>query len=189
MTRMTLLKHTKSFTLDTKVTTKMKSHIKLGLIVCLSTLLLSACIPTKTALSPMQKRQLTSRSYTVSKNNAFQAVLTVLQDQEYIIEKAESQNGLIMATVTKSGGLGARFLAASLTGEFEDSSNKYILTAIISPLPQGKQQVRMTIEHRYINTTGGTASSKRIYDATVYQTLFNDITVEIKRRAAMLGEL
>ena len=58
------------------------------------------CVPPP-QLSPMQKRQLTTKLFECSFENAYRATLSILQDQGYIIKNTDMSSGLIVATVDR----------------------------------------------------------------------------------------
>jgi len=57
------------------------------------------CVPPGAKLSPMQKRQITTRLSEGSYEDTYRAALTVFQDQDYIIQNTDMQAGLIVAYV------------------------------------------------------------------------------------------
>ena len=63
-------------------------------------------------LSPAQKRQITSKVYEAEYETTFRAVLTVIQDQGYIIKNTDMNTGLINATIDREEEMGSQVAQA-----------------------------------------------------------------------------
>ncbi len=152
-------------------------------IFILSTLFsLSAC-QTGPKLSPMQKRQITTRVLEGTYNNAFGATMTVLQDHEYVIKQATKETGLITAEVSRDSGFWAK-MASNNNGISSNAGTQVEVSATFSKLNPSTTEVRLAIQEKVYNSVGGVTRSKQILEQEVFQTLFNDIKVEVKRREA-----
>ena len=159
---------------------QMKKWLTLGL--CVTLLGLTACQP-QPKMSPMQKRQITTRVIDGSYANVFGAVMTTLQDHEYIVKQASKDTGLISAEVSRDSGFWTKF-ATSNNGNVSNAGTKVEVSTTLSQISNEATEVRMMIQEKVYNSSGGTTRSKQILDQKVYQNLFNDIKVEVKRREA-----
>jgi len=162
------------------------SYLKLvGVVAVASVLFLQAgCVQQKPPLSPMQKRQITTKMVDGNYDNLFASTMTVLQDHEYVIKQTNKDTGLITAEVNKDAGFAAKFFTTDRYGNVSHSGTKVEVSAVISKLSATKNEIRLSIEEKTYNNSGGTTSSKQLYQPEVFQTLFNDITTEVKRREA-----
>ena len=157
----------------------------LGLI---SLLVICGCASVQ--LSPMQKRELTTRIIDSGYENVFRATMTVLQDQGYTIKNTDMDSGLILASVDRETGTGSQILQSLFTGFVGNKGSVVEVSATVSKLSAASTEIRLNIaEAGYGQYGSGGASSqkasKQLYDPKIYQNLFNEITTEGKRREAM----
>jgi len=167
---------------------KKTSLIFVSLLI-FSLLILISCTP-KPKLSPMQVRQITTKMFESDYETCYRATLTVLQDQGYVIKNTDMETGHILASVDRQTKGGSQFLQALFTGYVSDKGTEYELSAMVDKLSETSTELRINIEKvKYGQSSKfsgtGKQSSKRIYDAKLFQDLFNDIGIEIKRREAM----
>ena len=147
-----------------------------GLVFAIAILMAIGCA-TGTKLSPMQKRQTTTKLIEGSYEDIYRATMTVLQDQDYVIENTDMETGLIVARVRR----GKKLL---LFGIADDKLREIEITCVVNILNDTNSEVRLSI----LETTYDQSSkkdAKQIYDPKVYQNFFNQIIVEVKRREAM----
>ncbi len=71
-------------------------------------------------LSPMQKRQITTRMFECDYECGYRASLTILQDQGYVIKNTDMDSGLILASVDRKTSGGSQVLQALLLGYVSD---------------------------------------------------------------------
>jgi len=161
-------------------------YLKLvGVVAVASVLFLQVgCVQQKPQLSPMQKRQITTKMVDGNYDNLFASTMTVLQDHEYVIKQTNKDTGLITAEVNKDAGFATKFFTTNKYGNVSNSGTKVEVSAVISKLSSTKNEIRLSIEEKTYNNSGGTTASKQLYQPEVFQTLFNDITTEVKRREA-----
>jgi len=151
----------------------------------------SSCMPTP-QLSPMQKRQITTRLFECSYENAYRASLTVLQDQGYIIKQTDMDSGLILAMVDRKTAGGDQFLQALFLGHIPDKGTNIEVSCIANKINDDSTDIRLNIQEvKYGESSkfSGTSQqdSKQIWDPRIYESIFNDIRIEIARREAMEG--
>jgi len=159
----------------------MKSSI---FCIILISFVLGGCA-TVPKLSSMQIREITTREIEASYENVYRATLTIVQDNGYIIKNTDMQSGLITATIDKETSKGSQFWQAAFLGYVADKSTLIELTCMVNTLNETRQQLRINIQETNMSQFGGKNVIKQIYDTQVYQGLFNDIRVEVKRREAM----
>ena len=149
----------------------------------------SACT-TAPKLSPMQKREITTRLVDGSYDNIYRSILTVIQDQGYIIKNTDMNSGLINAVVDRQTGGGSQFLQLLATGYVANKGSELDCSFMVNKISNTKSEIRINIqESKYGQSSkwssSGKQSVKTIYDAELYSGLFNDIIVEVKRREAL----
>jgi len=160
---------------------------KLLTIVALSTLVMvtAGCIEQAPKLSPLQKRQMTTRLVEGDYETVFAAAMTVVQDHEYVLKQTNKDTGLITAEVNKDAGFASKFFTSNKYGYTSNSGTKVEFSAVVSKINPTKSEIRLAIEEKVYNSNGGTTSSKQLYDVETFSTIFNDIATEVKRREAL----
>jgi hypothetical protein len=141
-------------------------------------------------LSPMQIRQITTRSIDGSYKDVFKATLTVLQDQGYIIKNTDMNSGLITASVDRATSAGSRFWQIMALGYAYDEGSAVEVSCVLDEANEKTIELRINIQEvKYGQTSrlSGTTEqeTKTIYDEKIYQSLFNEIQTEVKRREAI----
>ena len=143
-------------------------------------------------LSPMQKRQLTTRLINGSYEDTFRGTLTVLQDQGYVIKNTDMVSGLIVATVDRAESGGSQFAQALFLGYVADKGTDIEVSCMLNKITETKTEIRLNIqESKYGQSSAWSGTSKQntkqIYDPEIYRNLFNEIEIEVKRRQAIAG--
>ncbi len=136
-------------------------------------------------LSQMQIRQITTKIIEGSYENVFRATMTILQDQGYVIKFTDMNSGLIVANIDRETSVGSQIFQALLVGDVYDKNTVIEISATINKLNDQSQEVRLNIQETTYSASGAKQNINQIYDAEVYQKLFNEITLEVKRREAM----
>ena len=137
-------------------------------------------------ISPMQRRQITTKTFESSYENVYRATLTVLQDQGYIIKNTDMKSGLIRASVSREASFGRQVLEVMFF-----STTKYVkdtlieLSCMVNELNDDTSEVRINIQEVVYQADGTKRFIKQIYDPKIFKTLFDQIRVEIKRREAI----
>lgn len=143
-------------------------------------------------LSPMQKRQITTRLFESGYETTYRAILTVLQDQGYIIKNTDMKAGLINASVDREAGTGSQFAQAVLLGYVVDKGSEIDASFMVNKISDNKTEVRLNMQEAQYGqsskwSSSGKQSVRQILDPNIYNQLFNEIQTEIKRREAMEG--
>ena len=163
--------------------TKMKKYLN-NFVIFLSVFFLIGCAAGP-QLSQMQIRQLTTKMIEGSYENVFRASMTILQDQGYVIKNTDMNSGLIVANIDRETSGGSQFMQALFVGRIYDKNTVIEVSATVNKLNEQTQELRLNIQETNYSGSGAKQKIKQIYDEKVYQNLFNDITIEVKRREAM----
>jgi hypothetical protein len=136
-------------------------------------------------LSPMQKRQIQTRTFTdASYKTVFRAFKTILQDEGYSIKDQDMEGGLIVASREQSR---SRLFISSKDKEEKDrdyivSEGKEV-SVNLEPINKKTTEVRMTIHETERFKYSG--DRRRVtYYAKYYTNIFNLTRVEVERRKA-----
>lgn len=169
----------------------MKVNSKAILVITAMFIFMVGCA-VQPQLSPMQKRQITTRLFEGGYEMTYRSVLTVLQDQGYIIKNTDMKTGLINATIDREAGTGSQVTQLLLLGYVADKGSELDASFMVNKISDTKTEVRLNIqEAKYGQVSKWSGSSKQsvkqILDPEIYNKLFNEIRTEIKRREAMEG--
>ena len=143
-------------------------------------------------LSPLQKREITTKLFDSGYENTYRSILTVLQDQGYIIKNTDMNTGLINANIDREAAGGEQFAQALLLGYVANKGSEIDASFMVNKISNTNTEVRINLqESKYGQTSqwssSGKQSVKQILDPGIYNQLFNEIRTEIKRREAMDG--
>ena len=125
-------------------------------------------------LSPMQKRQITTRVVDATYADTYRATMTVLQDHGYAIRNTDMESGLIWAYAFRS----------------DDGTRGYELSCVLERRTPRRTEIRVTIRRERTSQDRNwlaellSSDSPDVYDADVYDGLFTEISVETRRIAA-----
>jgi hypothetical protein len=154
--------------------------------ICLAMpMLCVGCAAPETPLSPMQKRQITTKQIEGSYENVYRAAMTVTQDQGYILKNTDMNSGLIVAAIDRETSKSSQFWQEFWMGSVYDKGTFIELTLTVGKISEALQEVRMSLQESRYNQFGGKTDIKQVLDPQVYQELANQIIVEVKRREAL----
>ncbi len=164
------------------------SYTKVFFLVIVFSLFIGCAAQTQ--LSPLQKRERTTRLIEGEYEIIFKSALVVIQDQSYIIKTTDMNTGLVNAVLTKEAATGDQVLQALFLGYVYDKGSDLDLSIMCNKINDISTEVRINIlESKYGQSSAWSGSSrqsaKQIYNPEVYNKLFNDIITEVKRREAM----
>lgn len=160
-----------------------KEWARFGIVgLLMSVALMTGCINTE--LTPYQRRMVTTRTFDANQDLVFRAVMTILQDHQYLIKSSDLKNGLITAEVSKDQGSILQAMFTLRNGDYIARA-QFELSAVVSPLSPQTTEVRINIQEKQFNNRGALASSSQVLEPAVLETLFNDIRVEIQRKQAL----
>ncbi len=156
--------------------------IMVAVMVCV---LITGCATTRANLSPMQKRQITTKQIEGLYENVYRASMTVLQDQGYVLKTTDMASGLIVANIDRETSKSSQFWQAFFVGSVYDKGTFIEVTMTINKINETLQELRMNLQETRYNQFGGKVDIKQINEAKVYDELANQIRVEVKRREAL----
>ena len=124
-------------------------------------------------MTPMELQAIQSKEFETSKDNLFNAVMTVVQDMGYQVQSADIQTGFITAisaTEQKTSILDA-FVGQSATAVTK-------MTAFVQKMPNGLSRVRLNFLYSRTISSGygqSNQNDKPILDSTVYRNAWDKI--------------
>lgn len=155
-------------------------------LLCLTMVALClGCAAPETPLSPMQKRQITTKQIDGSYENVYRAAMTVSQDQGYVVKNTDMDSGLIVAEIDRETSKSSQFWQEFWVGTVYDKGTFIELTLTVGKINETLQEIRMSLQESRYNQYGGKTDIKQILDPQIYQELANQIIVEVKRREAL----
>ena len=156
----------------------------LGIFMCL---ILGGCATTAPQVSPMQMRQFTTRTFDGNYENVFRAAMTVLQDQGYIIKNTDMNSGLIVAEIDREASKSSQVMQAmfSQNGYIANKGTLIQASTTINKLNEAQSEIRMTIQEVTYSSFNSKTNVTTITDQKVYESILNDVYIEVKRREAI----
>lgn len=136
-------------------------------------------------LSQMQIREMTTKEIQADFKTTFKATMSVLQDQDYIIENTDFDSGLIVAEKEANKETTAGDVLMVLFVDMRHRrSGKVRVSATVTEITKETTKLRINIQEK--NVTKGTFNSGsediiNIQDKQIYDTLFNQISTEVER--------
>jgi len=150
----------------------------------LSGVFLASCAPQTVApsLTPIQKQQIQSRTYEggQSKEDLFNAVLTVLQDKGYIIGNANLNTGIVTATSETRDNTTGWESAFGVTKKSQTSVTATVLKygagvrVRLNLLNTNEKTVQQCNAFGMCNTSDS-SDDTIVYDGEIYTAIFNAI--------------
>lgn len=162
---------------------KILAGLLLGMIV-----FLGGCTSSQPKLSQMQIREITTKELEGDYKTVFKATMTILQDQNYIIKNADIETGLISCekAVEKVTTTGDVLMILFVDARYGVNS-KVNVSATLTNLNKNVTRVRLNIQETVIEKSSFGNDEKSIFvtDKVIYDSLFNQITVETERLKAL----
>lgn len=151
-------------------------------------LLLEGCTNTQPKLSQMQIREITTKELEGDYKTVFKATMTILQDQNYIIDNADIETGLISCekAVEKETTTGDVLMILFVDAR-HGASSKVNISATFTELSKTTTRVRLNIQETVVTKSsfGNDENSVFITDKGIYDSLFTQIMVETERLKAL----
>lgn len=150
--------------------------------------LLGGCTNAQPQLSQMQVREITTKELEGNYKTVFKATMSILQDQNYIIENADLDTGLISCekVVEKETSAGDVLMILFVDAR-HGASSKVNVSATLTELTKDVTKVRLNIQETVIKKSSFGNDEKAIFvtDKGIYDSLFNQIMVETERLKAL----
>lgn len=163
----------------------MMKNLALSVIIA-SAAIAPAYAKDKKELSSLELQQLQAQEFEVSKDVAFAAVMTVLQDSGYRIGSADRDTGLITgAASTKSHTTWLPFVG------FGKKKKTPVVSAYVESRGAALARIRLNfvLTKNSSNAFGGQSDEEPIYDVAIYKDAFERIGKEVFVRQAMSNGL
>lgn len=144
------------------------------------------CTSSQPKLSQMQIREITTKEIQGDYKTVFKSAMSVLQDQEYIIENTDFNSGLIVCTKEVNPDMSAGDVMMVLFVDMRHSrAAKIKVSATINEINDKVTSVRLNIQE--IKVESGSFGNKKeniinLQNKEIYDQIFNQIRVEAERR-------
>ena len=146
-------------------------------------ILFSGCVVTPQKFTPQQRRAMQVRTFDASYENVFKSVKTVFQDEGYIIRNQDFAGGMVLAQKETSENAGYQMIELLSDNESYTTGTGYEVSMNLDKINNTSTETRMTLQSTRKTNLGG-SSGKELLKPEVYKSLYDKITVEIKRRQA-----
>ena len=159
--------------------------MKHTLAILFLTLILQSCaFMEKTRVSPQQRRAMQMRTFRdVSYNNVFRAFKTILQDDGYIIQNQDYKGGLITAEIQKTNRVAVFFANLNSDNPNTAIGSSFQVTVNLEPINERTVETRLIVQRQTQYRLGGTTGLE-VLKPKLYKTIYQKVSVEIKRRQA-----
>lgn len=161
---------------------------KLLMLLCAVTVL-SSCATRMVTKSPAEVKMMTTKQFDSEKDLVFKSVISLLQSESYIVERADNETGLINASKrieNKNANL-----QRALWGSSKDANTSKAMF-YIENINEDITEVKITLYEGAESSSSGywgnvnkDTKEQMIYDAQVYQNWFQSLQAEIERRKAL----
>ncbi|MGK9127158.1 hypothetical protein M1D52_02380 [Olivibacter sp. SA151] len=161
---------------------------KVLLLLC-TVVLLTSCATRMITKSPTEVKMMTTKQFEVDRELIFKSVMSLLQSESYIVDRADKGTGLINASkrIENKNAATQRFLL----GTAKDASTSKAMF-YIEEINEGLTEVKITMYEGAETSTNGywghvnkDNKEKMIYEPRVYQEWFQSLQAEIERRIAL----
>lgn len=165
----------------------MKRVITLLIVVAV----LSSCATQMVTRTPAEVKMMTTKQFESGQDLVFKSVISLLQSESYMVERADRETGLINANkrIENKKAASQRFW----TGTSKDANTSKAMF-YVEAINDEVCEVKITLyEGAETSTNGywGTANKQNkeqmIYEPRVYQEWFSSLQAEIERRKALLN--
>ena len=155
---------------------------KIKLLTVFLVIVVAGCVVTEVKqLTPLEKQSLQTREYEESKEIVFPSVLSVLQDNGYIVKSADKDTGLITAESPTDNTTGFLEIFAGVIANQQTAVTAFIET--IGPIT--KVRLNFVVQTSSSSEYGQSSKkSESILDAATYQNVFEQIESAIFIRSA-----
>lgn len=148
----------------------------------------TGCTSSEPKLSQMQIREITTKELRGDYKTTFKATMSILQDQNYIIKNASLDTGLISCEkiVEKETTTGDILMVLFVDSRY-GSSSKVNISAVLTEMNKKTTKLRLNIQETVIEKSsfGTDETAVFVINKEIYDSLFNQIKVEIERLKAL----
>lgn len=150
-----------------------------------------SCATQMVTKSPAEVKMMTTKQFETDNDLLFKSVISLLQSESYIVDRADKETGLINASkrIENKNAAMQRFLV----GTSKDANTSKVMF-YIEPMNQEITEVKITLyEGAETSTTAywGNVNKQNkeqmIYEPQVYNEWFKSLQAEIERRKALIN--
>ncbi|WFB65005.1 hypothetical protein PZ892_07265 [Sphingobacterium sp. WM] len=154
-------------------------------------LLFSSCATQMVTKSPTEVKMMTTKQFESDHDLIFKSVISLLQSESYIVDRADKETGLINGSkrIENKNAAMQRFLV----GTSKDANTSKVMI-YIEAINKEVCEVKITLyegaetsSNGYWGTVNKDVKEKMIYEPQVYSEWFNSLQAEIERRKALLN--
>ncbi|QNL48945.1 hypothetical protein H8S90_19635 [Olivibacter sp. SDN3] len=155
------------------------------LLVC-NVVLLTSCATKMVTKSPAEVKMMTTKQFESDQELVFKSVISLLQSESYIIDRADKETGLINASkrIENKNAASQRFWLGTAKDANTSKAMFYIegvndnLTEVKITMYEGAESSR----NGYWGQVNKDNKEQMIYEPKVYQEWFTSLQAEIERR-------
>lgn len=132
-------------------------------------------------ITPVQRTQMRTKTFDADYETTFKALMSILESHGYTIDNTDMTSGLIKATSVKDS-------ASSLQKAFgQYGTSTFDISSTLTIASRDSTRVRINIRQKNEGSYGyqRTSSASDIDTPEIYQSLFNDLRIEIERSKAI----
>lgn len=161
---------------------------KVLFLVC-NAILLTSCATKMVTKSPAEVKMMTTKQFETERELVFKSVISLLQSESYIVDRADKETGLINASkrIENKNAATQRFLIGTAKDANTSKAMFYIetvndhLTEVKITMYEGAESSR----NGYWGQVHKDNTEQMIYEPMVYQEWFANLQAEIERRKAL----
>lgn len=151
--------------------------------------LFSSCATQMVTKSPAEVKMMTTKQFDSSQDVVFKSIISLLQSESYIVDRADKETGLINASkrIENSKAASQRFW----TGKAKDANTSKAMF-YVEQINNEVAEVKITMYEGAETSTNGywgqvnkENKEQMIYEPRIYQEWFNSLLAEIQRRDAL----
>ncbi|WFB61957.1 hypothetical protein PZ892_09715 [Sphingobacterium sp. WM] len=163
---------------------------KLILFMCIA-LMFSSCATQMVTKSPAEVKMMTTKQFESDQELVFKSVISLLQSESYIVDRADKETGLINGSkrIENKNAAMQRFLV----GTSKDANTSKVMF-YVETINKEVCEVKITLyegaessSNGYWGTVNKQNKEQMIYEPRVYQEWFSSLQAEIERRKALLN--
>lgn len=154
-------------------------------------LMFSSCATQMVTKSPAEVKMMTTKQFESDQELVFKSVISLLQSESYIVDRADKETGLINGSkrIENKNAAMQRFLV----GTSKDANTSKVMF-YVETINKEVCEVKITLyegaessSNGYWGTVNKQNKEQMIYEPRVYQEWFSSLQAEIERRKALLN--
>lgn len=151
----------------------------------------TSCATQMVTKSPAEVKMMTTKQFESENDLVFKSVISLLQSESYIVDRADKETGLINGSkrIENKNAAMQRFLVGS-SKDANTSKVMFYIEAINTDICEVKitlYEGAETSSNGYWGSVNKQNKEQMIYEPRVYQEWFSSLQAEIERRKALLN--